>query len=627
MSQTSQLKSITFRPGVSREGTNYANEGGWYACDKVRFRSGFPENIGGWVKFSTTQYTDVCRSLHNWTSIIGNNYTGVGTNIRFFVEFNDALYNITPYRLVVSPLTPTDPLAFTNGSKTVTITYANHGASTGDYINISGAVDSLSGVPDAEINTDHIITVLSTSVFTFEVTTAATATTSDGGALISLSFEASAGLPINAIGLGWGVGTWGRGTWGSAASSGGVVQSLGYWTQDNYGQDLVIAPTNGEIYYWAVDSSVSTAGAPSADAVKLSSLTGAADCPTIVTGIIVTDENHLMALGCNAIGETTKTPLLIRWADQDNPANWTPSISTSAGGYKLTYGDTIVTAVKTRQETLIFTDSALYGAQYVGTPYTFNIQPRSTNITIASSFAAISVNNITYWMGHKKFFTYNGTVETLPCSLRQFIFNDFNYAQEAQTFACGVGEFNEIWWFYCSADALSPDRYVVYNYQERIWYYGTMDRTAWIDCPERTYPIAATSGNLVYQENGLADNATGTELPISAFIQSADFDLDDGYHYAFIRRLIPDLTFSGSTDSTPTATMKLYARDFPGGGYVQETDEPIARTATVPVEEFTDQKWLRLRGRQIAFRISSESTGVQWSLGIPRLDISPDGLR
>ena len=410
-------------------------------------------------------------------------------------------------------------------------------------------------------------------------------------------------------------------------SSGGVVQQLGYWTQDNYGQDLVIAPTNGEIYYWAINTSVDTAGTPTTDAVKLSSLTGAADCPTIVTGIIVTDENHLMALGCNAIGETTKTPLLFRWADQDNPANWTPSISTSAGGYKLTYGDTIVTAVKTRQETLIFTDSALYGAQYVGTPYTFNIQPRSTNITIASPFAAISVNNITYWMGHKKFFTYNGTVETLPCSLRQFIFNDFNYAQEAQTFACGVGEFNEIWWFYCSADALSPDRYVVYNYQERIWYYGTMDRTAWIDCPQRTYPIAATSGNLVYQENGLADNATGTELPISAFIQSADFDLDDGYHYAFIRRLIPDLTFSGSTDSTPTATMKLYARDFPGGGYVQETDEPIARTATVPVEEFTDQKWLRLRGRQIAFRISSESTGVQWSLGIPRLDISPDGLR
>ena len=621
------LKSITFRPGVSREGTNYANEGGWYACDKVRFRSGFPENIGGWQKFSLNSYTDVCRTLRNWSSIAGNNYTGVGTNIRFFIEFNGTLYNITPYRLEVSPLTPANPLSLTSGQTTVTITYAGHGASTNDYISISGAVMTTSGVPAVEINDYHQITVLDDSTFTFQVTTPATTTASDGGSAIVLKFEASAGLPINVIGLGWGAGTWSRGTWGSAASSGGVVQQLGYWTQDNYGQDLVIAPVDGEIYYWKVATSVSGAGIPAADAVKLSSLSGAADCPTIVTGIITTDENHVMALGCNAIGDTDKTPMLVRWADQNNPALWTPGITTSAGGYKLTYGDAIVTAVKTRQETLIFTDSALYGAQYVGTPYTFNFQPRSTNITIASPFAAISVNNITYWMGHKKFFTYNGTVESLPCALRQYIFNDFNYAQEAQVFACGVGEFNEIWWFYCSSNAISPDRYVVYNYQERIWYYGSMDRTAWIDCPQRNYPIAATDGNLVYQENGLADNTTGTNLPIAAYIQSADFDLDDGYQFMFIRRLIPDLTFSGSTDTTPTATMKLYARDYPGGGYNQETDEPIARTAVVPVEEFTDQKWLRLRGRQIAFRIESESTGTQWSLGVPRLDLSPDGRK
>ena len=621
------LKSITFDPGVSREGTNYANEGRWYACDKVRFRSGFPENIGGWEKFSLNSYTDVCRTLRNWSSIIGNNYTGVGTNRRFFIEFNGTLTNITPYRLTVSPLTPANPLSFSSGQTTVTITYANHGASSGDYINISGAVMSTSGVPASEINDYHIITVLSSSVFTFTVTTPASATTTDGGAAITLSFEAAAGLAINTVGLGWGVGTWGRSTWGSSASSGGVVQTLGYWTQDNYGQDLVIAPTNGEIYYWKTSTSVSSAGVPNADAVKLSSLTGAADCPTVVTGIIVTDENHVMALGCNAIGETTKTPMLVRWADQDNPALWTPSITTSAGGYKLTYGDAIVTAIKTRQETLIFTDSALYGAQYVGTPYTFNFQPRSTNITIASPFAAISVNNITYWMGHKKFFTYGGTVETLPCSLRQYIFNDFNYAQEAQTTVGSVGEFNEIWWFYCSSNAVSPDRYVVYNYQERIWYYGTMNRTAWVDCPNRTYPIAAIDGNLIYQENGLEDNATGTALPISAYIQSADFDLDDGYQFMFIRRLIPDVTFSGSTASTPAVTMKLYARDFPGGGYNQETDEPIARTTTIPVEEYTDQKWLRIRGRQIAFRIESDSTGTQWSLGVPRLEMTPDGRK
>ena len=621
------LKSITFRPGVSREGTNYANEGGWYACNKVRFRSGFPQNIGGWQKFNSNSYTDVCRSLRNWTSIIGNNYTGVGTNIRFFIEFSGTLYNITPYRLTVSPLTPTNPLSLTSGQTTVSITYANHGASTNDYILISGAVMTTSGVPAAEINTTHQITVLDTSTFTFRVTTPATTTASDGGAVIVLKFEASAGLPINVIGLGWGTGTWGRSTWGSAVSSGGAVQPLGYWTQDNYGQDLVIAPTNGEIYYWKISTSVAGSGTPAAEAVKLSSLSGAADCPTTVTGIITTDENHVMALGCNAIGETTKTPMLIRWADQNNPALWTPSITTSAGGYKLTYGDTIVTAIKTRQETLIFTDSALYGAQYVGTPFTFNFQPRSTNITIASPFVAISVNNITYWMGHKKFFTYNGTVETLPCSLRQYIFDDFNFAQEAQTFVGSVGEFSEIWWFYCSANAVSPDKYVVYNYQERIWYYGTIDRTAWIDCPQRSYPIAAIDGNLIYQENGLADNATGTELPITAFIQSADFDLDDGDHFTFVKRLIPDITFSGSTDTTPSVTMKLYAKDFPGGPYNQETDEPITRTTAVPIEEFTQQKWLRLRGRQIAFRIESESTGTQWSLGIPRLDLTPDGKR
>lgn len=621
------LKSITFRPGVSREGTNYANEGGWYACNKVRFRSGFPQNIGGWQKFNSNSYTDVCRSLRNWTSIVGNNYTGVGTNIRFFIEFSGTLYNITPYRLTVSPLTPANPLSLTSGQTTVSITYANHGASTNAYILISGAMMTTSGVPAAEINTTHQITVLDTSTFTFQVTTPATTTASDGGSAIVLKFEASAGLPINVVGLGWGAGTWGRGPWGSAATSGGIPQQLGYWSQDTYGQQLILAPSNGEIYYWATSTSVNAYGIPTTEAVKLSSLPSAADCPTVVTGIIVTDENHVMALGCNAIGETTKTPMLVRWADQNNPALWTPSIATSAGGYKLTYGDSIVTAIKTRQETLIFTDSALYGAQYVGTPFTFNFQPRSTNITIASPFAAVSVNNITYWMGHKKFFTYNGTVETLPCSLRQYIFDDFNFAQEAQTFVGSVGEFSEIWWFYCSANAVSPDKYVVYNYQERIWYYGTIDRTAWIDCPQRSYPIAAIDGNLIYQENGLADNATGTELPIAAFIQSADFDLDDGDHFTFVKRLIPDITFSGSTDTTPAVTMKLYAKDFPGGPYNQETDEPITRTTAVPIEEFTQQKWLRLRGRQIAFRIESESTGTQWSLGIPRLDLTPDGKR
>ena len=621
------LKALTFRPGVSREGTDYANEGGWYAMDKVRFRSGFPENIGGWQTFTSNSYTDVCRSLRNWTSIAGNNYTGVGTNIRFFIEFNGVLYNITPYRLVVSPLTPTNPLSYVSGSKTVTITYANHGASTGDYISLSGVINTTCGVPDSELNTYHAITVTSANTFTFDVTTSATATTSDGGASITLKFEASAGLPINIAGLGWGAGVWGRGTWGSAASSGGVVQQLGYWSQDTYGQDLVIAPTNGEIYYWAVTTSVDIAGIPNADAVKLSSLTGASDCPTIVTGIIVTDENHVVALGTNAIGETAKTPMLVRWADQDNPANWTPSNTTSAGGQRLTYGDSIITAIKTRQETLIFTDSALYGMQYIGTPYTFNIQPRSTNITIASPFAAISVNNITYWMGHKKFFTYNGTVESLPCSLRQYVFNDFNYDQEAQVYAGSVGEFNEIWWFYCSQDSTTPDRYVVYNYMERIWYYGQMNRTAWIDCPAREYPIAAIDGNLIYQESGLADNTTGTPQPIAAYIQSADFDLDDGYQFAFVKRLIPDITFSGSTESTPSVVMTLYARDFPGGPYNQETDEPVARTTTVPVEQYSEQKWVRLRGRQIAFRVSSDSTGTQWSLGIPRIDVQPDGKR
>lgn len=622
------LKSLTFRPGVSREGTNYANEGGWYATDKVRFRSGFPENVGGWQKYNTTQYTDVCRSLHNWTSIIGNNYTGVGTNIRFFIEFNGTLYNITPYRLVVNPLSPANPLAVNSGSATITITYTDHGASTNDYILISGAVMSLSGIPDSEVNAYHQITVLDKDTFAFNVTTLSTYTGGDGGAAIELKFEASAGLPINIVGLGWGVGTWSRGTWGSSASSGGeVMQQLGYWTQDNYGQDLVIAPINGEIYYWATATSVNNYGVPDTDAVKLSSLPSAADCPTIVTGIIVTEENHLVALGVNAIGETEKTPMLIRWADQDNPANWTPSISTSAGGYKLTYGDAIITAIKTRQETLIFTDSALYGMQYVGTPYTFNIQPRSTNITIASPFAAISVNNITYWMGHKKFFTYNGTVESLPCSLRQYVFNDFNYGQEAQVYAGSVGEFNEIWWFYCSQDSVTPDRYVIYNYMERLWYYGQMNRTAWIDCPAREYPIAAIDGNLIYQENGLEDNATGTPAPLVAYIQSADFDLDDGYQFAFVKRLIPDVTFSGSTAESPSVTMTLYARDFPGGTYNEETNEPITRNTVVPVEQYTDQAWLRLRGRQIAFRIASNSTGTQWSLGIPRLELQPDGRK
>jgi len=619
------LKSLTYRPGVSKEATNLSNEGGWYGADKVRFRSGFPEKLGGWSRFNINTYENVARTLFNWTSTAGNDYLAVGTNKRIYVEFNGELHNITPFRetqnLAANPLTTVISQAVI-----YVTTVAAHSMATGDYVVISGATTT-NGIPDTEINTEHSVTVTSTTTFYFSTTTTATSSGSGGGSSVVLNIEASAGLPFATTGLGWGIGTWGRGTWGSASTSGGAVEEMGYWSADNYGQDLVIAPRNGGIYYWAVSTSTSAAGTPNARAVYLNTLTGASDVPSVVTAVFVSEDNHIVAMSANAIGQTTPDPLLLRWSSIDNPADWTPKATNDAGGQRLAFGDKLVTAIPTREETLVFTNSALYSMKYTGAPYTFTLTPVSTNVSIAGPFAAVSVNNQAVWFGHDKFFTYAGTVDTLPCSLRQYIFSDFNYQQKEQVTGGINSGYNEIWWFYCPAGATYPTRYVCFNYLERIWYYGQMSRTAFVDAPNREHPVAAQDGYLVYHEDGQDDNLTGDAVAFSAYIQSADFDIEDGFQYSFIKRLIPDLTFTGSSATSPQATMTLYARDFPGGAYDQQTDEPITRSATTPVEQFTNQVWVRLRGRQVSFRISSDQLGVAWQLGTPRIDIQPDGRR
>jgi hypothetical protein len=742
------LQKLVFRPGINKEGTNYTNEGGWFDCDKVRFRSGNAEKIGGWTRLSNNVFQGICRALWNWGTLAGANLLGVGTNLKYYIEQGGAYNDVTPIRVTYTHSTSpsTDNMfSTTNGSNIVTVTLSGYGGVTNDFVTISGST-AVGGIPATELNAEQKITYKSATQFTFTTTTAATSTvTAGGGTSITAAFQINTGLDVEIAGTGWGAGTWptyvdttltnpftaasagvsvltvtktGHGLttgdyvyfssiaanpcginrlvlqkafpitstgantftistvigsntyltastaasggtviistpvapvrgWGAAAAV-GIAQQLRLWTNDNFGQDLVLAPRGGAIYLWFPLGQVYPSGAVGGLTTRAQELSVESTAAGYSGQFVPNNTNQIIgsaiqrfviAFGSNpydpANSESTFDPLLVRWADQDNPYQWVPAVTNQSGEFRLNIGSYIVCARSTRQEILVWTDAAIYSMQYLGPPYVWGFQLLQDNISIMGPNASITVNNVTYWMGTDKFYRYTGRVETLPCTLRQYVYQDINQDQNFQVYAGSVEGYNEIWWFYCSANSNIVDRYVIYNYVDNVWYYGNMSRTAWLDSGLRTYPMGADTANfrVLYHENGVDDVSGLTPAPIVSYVQSSDFDIGDGMNFGFVWRILPDLTFNGSTANLPSVTMVVLPRQNAGTAYGMPNSPVVASAQnytsrhTYAVQEFDGQVYTRIRGRQMAYRIESTGLGVAWQMGYPRIDIRPDGRR
>ena len=686
------LQKILFKPGVNRENTRYTTEGGWYECDKVRFRQGNPEVIGGWARTSIYTFLGVCRSLWNWITLAGANLLGVGTNLKFYIELGGNYYDVTPIR--ATSTINANPFAG-NGTTTVTVTDTAHGGATGDFVTFSGATGTYASTFNAEFQ----ITVLTANTYTI-TTGSAIAAGNYGGSSVVAAYQIAVGPAIQAPLLGWGAGGWGLGTWGNGASTSVSIQ---LWSQMNYGEDLVFGPRGGGIYYWDASGGVATRGVAlntlggtvtftnasptvvtstilytegaalqfsgaslptgitagttyyvfqvdgltfnlldgsGAEVNTASSGSGAVslivDVPVVQNTLTVSDSSRfVMVFGTNDYGSSTIDPMLIRWSAQDDVYNWTPDATNQAGFTRLSHGSEIITTIQARQEIVVFTDSSVYSLQYLGPPYVWAPQLLGDNISIQGPNAAVIASGIVYWMGVDKFYAYDGRVQTLNCDLRRYVFQDLNQDQNEQIFAGTNEGFNEVWWFYCSAGSNTVDRYVVYNYLEKIWYYGTMGRTAWIDAGLNQYPIAATyNQNLVFHESGVVDGEGPVDLPIYSYIISSQFDIGDGHNFAFVWRMLPDLTFRGSDPNvTPQVTMSLLPLQNSGSGYTVppsvggSNSYPVVRIGSYAVDQFTGQINTRIRARQMSMKIESNTLGTQWQLGYPRLDLRQDGRR
>lgn len=763
------LQLLQFRPGISRESTDYANEGGWYACDKIRFRSGLPEKLGGWVPYGSGTYLGTCRWISDWLSLSGYYLLAVGTNLKFYVQVGGQYYDITPIRqidtLPANPFYPiystlsasisatattltvasgtsfnrVTPYVITIGSEQIYVPYASgttlgttanpcirgyNGTtaaahSSGDVVSSSWLVASDTGngaaVDDfvtfanatafgpytaANLNKEFQIVAASSTYIAVDTGIQSTSATNGGGSFpVTAYYQITVGADFSFFGNGWGAGPWnGNHGWNTGYSGGGIYESLRLWSADNFGQDLFYNPRNGGIYFWPAGTClnaggqvIAASGYPEGRGVDITSATfatvaaisivqgntyeitfvgttnftliGAASntvgvtfvatgagtgtgtvvdpsIPVVASYVFVTDERFVVAMGCNdpnAANPTQQDPMFLAWSDQENPQVWTPAITNQAGSNRFTYGSKLVTVMKQRQEILVWTDAALYSMQYVGAPYVYGFYVISNEITIVSPNAATTANNITYWMGQDKFYVYSGRVDTLPCALRQYIFDDINTQQWEQVTSGTNEKYNEVWWFYPSANSDVVDRYVVYNYLEKLWYYGQLNRTAWFDSHIIGNPLAATTastGNIIVQhETGPDDGTTNPPSAIESYITSADFDLGEGNQFSFIRRIIPDVDFIGSTNTSPFVTMTVGGRDYPGqGDNVQTTDMTVAgvpsTTQTVAqVYNYTEQAWVRLRARQVNYTISSSELGVRWQAGVTRLDIQQDGRR
>lgn len=636
------LTKLQFKPGVNKETTSYANEGGWFDVDKVRFRFGMPEKIGGWVKRSSDSFLGTCRALHPWMTLSLDKFIGVGTSLKYYIDQGGGLVDITPLRRTTSAGSTT--FAATNGDATITVTEASHGAVANDFVTFSAAASLGGNITAAVLNQEYqVATIVNDNNYTIEARAVAnvgditvngqytpipvlanSSDTGNGGSSVVANYQVNVGLDTTVFSNGWSAGTWGRQGWGQAADVTVLTDTLRIWSHDNFGEDLLLNVRDGGVFYWDASVGLGTR------ATNLTNLAGATSTPTIVKQIMVSDrDRHIIAFGCDTEANPgVQDPLAIRFSSQESLTQWATTSENTAGELRLGSGSEIITAVETRQQILVFTDESLYSMQFLGPPFTFGISLISENTTIKSPLSSIAVADSVFWMGQNEFFVYDGTVRRLPCTVRGHVFNDFNNSQSEKVVAALNSKHSEIWWFYPSASSQNIDKYVVFNYIENVWYYGILGRTAWIDQGIYDDPIAASSDGYLYEhETGFDDGSTSPSSAINAYIESSQMDLGDGHNFSFISRLIPDITFINSSDPTPSATMTLKTRNFPGGNYLQSTSSAVTKTASVPVEQFTDQVHLRLRGRSFAVRVESTATGVGWRLGSPRLDIRPDGRR
>ena len=708
------LQKLALRPGINRENTSYANEGGWYESDKIRFRSGQPEKLGGWVRdtgtvspnvstvanygvvYATTMPTPpsgtlwgICRSMWNWVTLAGNNLLSFGTNLKFYIQngINGSYYDVTPIRKIST--TVANAFTTVNLSRTVVVNDPAHGAQTGDFVTITATSGAVNGIPAATMGSTaapvmYQITFIDANSYSIVVATAATSS-GTSAVTATFSYELTSGNDIYSVATGWGAGGWGGVTtgypntgWGLAAAAGGVGVGLRFWSESNFGENLIFNPCGGGIYLWAANVSptiydraqllVASGSVTVKNSAGTSSTTVSIDatCPSVANYVMVSDASRfVIAFGTNDPTGVYATPALdpmqIRWTDQESFATWTPSITNQAGDYRLSHGSAIYTAIQSRQEIVVFTDSAVYSMQYLGAPYVWGFQLLEDNISIISPNAVTVASNVVYWMGMDKFYVYTGRVQSLPSTLREYVFSDINLQQGFQVNSGTNEGYSEVWWTYCSANSNVTDRYVIFDYLDNVWYYGTWNnymgtpqgRTSWLDSSLRSYPMAATYGaptttssrtsgstTLVYHENGTDDAANAVTTPIVAYVQSSDFDIGDGHNFGFVWRLIPDLTFDGSYVNTPTAYYTVRPRTFPGANYGYSNNPGVTSTQnyagqrTYAVQQFTEQVYVRIRGRQMAFKVSSgtpgsitDGLGVQWQLGVPRIDIRPDGRR
>jgi hypothetical protein len=613
------LQKLQFKPGVNRDQTNYTNEGGFYECDKIRFRSGYPQKLGGWLRYGDITLKGICRQMFNWITSFSDNLLALGTSKKVYLEGGGFLTDITPLRATFNTPVTDNCFDTTIGLNLVNVNIVGHGATAGSFVTFSGVVGPIGGIPQAEFNAEFEITsITDADNFKITTTTAATSTATGGGTAITAAFQINIGNDISAIGYGWGAGGWSRLGWGSGALT-PVVDIQRDWFFGNFDNDLAMNIRNGAIYYWTYNSSFNTR----ATLLSATTINGVApsDVPDEATQILVSqNDKHLLAFGCTPYGGGQFDPLLIRWATQDQPNVWTPLVTNSAGFLRVSRGSQIVCAVATRQEVLVYTEGTLSSLQYLGTADVFGIQELADNISILSPRCVAVVNNTAYWMGHDKFYAYSGRVETLPSTLRNHVFTNLNYEQ-ADQIVCGTNEgWNEIWWFYPTAGSTVNNAYVVYNHLERIWYYGTISRTAWNDSSLREYPQAIGGYYIYDHERGTNDDL----LPMTSFIASSDFDLVDGDQLILTKRIIPDVSFTGSTANNPAVTMYIKPRNFPGSAYTNTESQQVIETS---VDIYTEQIFMRARARQMAIEIESTDLDVQWQLGSPRLDGRPDGRR
>lgn len=725
------LSKIQLKPGINRDATNYANSGGWFDSDYIRFRNGLPEKIGGWTKVYANQTALIgkCRKMYDWSSLVGNSYLAIPTNVKFYVDNSSQIVDITPLRRSVT--LGSSPIATSNGSQTITITDVNHGVVIGDYITISGAATT-NGILSTDINKEFVVAnVINSNAYTVVTTGTATSTGSGGGSSVSVAYQFHKGMTSYSPLTGWGSGPWGGalGLYGWGYGPGSTITSYynGLWTVDNYGEDMVACPrdlTNGSylgtapiavtntsnvvtvtqvnhgytnntaiiivgltndiggipvnqingthvitvansnaytftvsnaatsnatggtnavvaestIVYWDINN----VNGPAVSLGQLGSAYEKKYLPYVATEILVSDQNRqIIAFGCNPYDTNQlQDKMIVRWSDSNDPTNWdTADTTKTAGEQRLSSGSFIVTAAQNREEILIWTDSALFTMTYTGPPYGYGFNIVGSNFDIIGPNSKTVAGSIAYWMGTSNFYSYDGKIQPVPCTVRDYVFQDISIDDGDKVYCSGDSGNNEIIWFYPSESqgplgSREVDRYVVYNYLEDSWYYGTLARTAWIDRRGHTNPRAVSiEGYLYNHESGFDDGSTNPPSPITAYIQSSPIEIDDGNNFLFIKRVIPDLTFRNSTThgdaQQPSVMFTIKPQDYPGGEIGVGDERTVTRSsaATLKVNRFTNQVFTRLRARSVALRIESDETGVAWRLGTPRFDMRQDGRK